>query len=574
MNYLRFCCCFVVLICLGLGSVANAQVIKQVSEEEINTQKVFIDATKEKILGNYENAATLFKEVLKRDKNNHVAAYELARIYYVLEKKEKSLKSIKMAITSDSENVWYQMFLADLEEENGNAKAAAKVYEKLLKENPKDAFYYEKLAFLKVKAGQPEKAIDVYNEMEKNFGVHEDISTRKHRIYLGMGDKKKAAQELETLIRYQPSNTDFYHMLAGFHQQMGDQDLANKVFKRILKVDPADVKASMALVGQNKSSGNDLDYLSSLKPLFQKEDVNIDLKIKELYPYIQKVVDGKADEQVTASTLALAETLEAAHPKEAKSFSAHADLLYYSGDKQTALTKYKSALNLNKSIFSIWEQVLYIYMETGNYEAMLPMTEDAIDRFPNKAKAYYFNGMALGQTKKHKEAVSSYKQALLMSRKNPMLQVDIQNHLATEYFMLGQFDKSDAAFEKALKINPKDHMVLNRYSSYLALQNKDLDKAKSMSALSNELAPNHPLYQNTYGAILYRMKEYKAAKEWVSKALDNGGDQAPAILDQYGDILYQLKDTEEAVSYWQKALEKGSKSPIIEKKIAERKIVE
>ena len=50
---------------------------QQVSEKEVNLQKVFIDASKEKILGNYETAASLFLEVLKEDKDNHAAAYEL-----------------------------------------------------------------------------------------------------------------------------------------------------------------------------------------------------------------------------------------------------------------------------------------------------------------------------------------------------------------------------------------------------------------------------------------------------------------------------------------------------------------
>jgi tetratricopeptide (TPR) repeat protein len=95
-----------------------------------------------------------------------------------------------------------------------------------------------------------------------------------------------------------------------------------------------------------------------------------------------------------------------------------------------------------------------------------------------------------------------------------------------------------------------------------------------MSALSNELAPNQPLFQDTYGWILYRMKEYKAAKEWISKALTNGGDQLPGVLEHYGDILFQLKDTEEAISYWQKALDKGANSANLEKKISDRKLYE
>jgi pentatricopeptide repeat protein len=567
-----YCIGFILFTCL-VSTPLNGQ-IKQVSEEEVNTQMVFIDATKEKILGNYEKAVSLYSEVLKRDETNDVAAYELARIYHVLEKKNDALKLIKQATSIDPDNDWYQLFLADMYEESGDSKAAAKIYDKLLDKNPKDAFFYEKLAFLLVKANQPEKAIKVYNDMEKHFGIHEDISLRKHRLYLGMGDKKKAADELEILIKYTPSNTDYYHMLASFYQQMGDKDMADEVYRRILKVDPADVKASIALAEQTKNDGDDLSFLATLKPLFEKGDVSIDLKIKELIPYIQKVADGKSDPEQTAAVIDLAQVLENVHSREAKAFAAHADLLYYSGDKENALAKYKEALKLNKSIFSVYEQIMYIYVENRDFETLLSLSEEAIDRFPNQAQAFYFNGLALGQLKKHKNAINSFKQALLMSRKNPLLQIDIYNHMATDYYMLKQFEKSNQSFEKALEINPNDHMVLNRYSTYLANRNENLEKAKAMSALSNELAPNQALYQDTYGWILYRMKEYAAAKEWTSKALSNGGEERPAILEHYGDILFQLKETEEAVTYWQRALEKGSASILLEKKIADRQIYE
>jgi tetratricopeptide (TPR) repeat protein len=547
---------------------------KQISEDEINTQKIFIDASKEKILGNFENAVYLFKEVLKRDEKNDAALYELARIYNVQEKNDKALHSIKEALSITPENVWYEMFLADLHDKMGKTKEAAKVFEKLVSQDNENTYYYEKWAFYLVKSGEAAKAIKVYDKLENKFGVNEELSSKKYRLYLGLGNQKKAAEELETLARSAPSNTDHKHMLASFYLQIGDQKKAEEIFKQILEIDPDDAYASIALAEKLKAGGDDVSYLNTLKPVFGKPDVNIDVKIKELIPYIQKIANAQSDELLTKTVVELAQILEEAHPYEAKSYAAHADILYYSGDNKSALKKYQKALELDKSVFTIWEQVMYINLELSDFEVLLQTSEDAIDLFPNQAKAYYFNGVAEGQLKNHRAAIGSLQQALLMSRRNPVLRLDIYNHMAIEYYQLEEFDKSDTAFEEALKINPQAHSILNRYSYYLATRGVKLAKAKEMCAKANELNSSNPYYQDTYGWILYKIKEYSAAKEWIERAMANGGDEIPDILEHYGDVLFQMDDVENAIINWQKALDKGSKSKMLEKKITDRQLYE
>ncbi len=573
MRFLYIKYYFLLITLLSLVGISPTYSQKQISEDEINTQKIFIDASKEKILGNYENAVYLFKEVIKRDKRNDASLYELARIYDIQEKNDKALHSIKEALSISPENVWYEMFLAELHDKMRNPKEAAKVYEDLVRQDNENTYYFEKWAFYLVKAGEAAKAIKVYNKLEDKFGVNEELSSKKYRLYLGLGNQKKAAEELKTLVRSAPSNTDYKHMLASFYIQVENREEAEKIYKKILEIDPNDAYASIALAEKLKAGGDDISYLSTLKPVFKKPDVSIDVKIKELIPYIHKIANS-GDQQLSKAILELAQILEEVHPGEAKSYSAFGDILYYSGDNQTALEKYQKAIELNESVFTIWEQVMYINLELGNFEALFQTSEDAIDLFPNQAKAYYFNGVANGHLKKHNDALVSLQQALMMSRKIPVLRLDIYNHMAIEYYQLKKLDKSDAAFEEALKINPSAHSILNRYSYYLAMRGEKLAKAKEMCAKANELSPNNPYYQDTYGWILYKIKEYNAAKEWIGKAIANGGGEMPNILEHYGDILFQLNDVKNAIINWQKALDKGSKSEILEKKIADRQLYE
>ncbi len=570
-SYLTF------IFCIGCCALLPAQDAVRVSEEFVNTEKVFIEASREKILGNYENAAFLYKEVLKRDRSNHAAAYELARIYDVLDKDDKALSSIKMAVALDKSNEWYQMFAADVYEKGSDYKAAAEVYKKLVDVEPNNNYYYTRWAFFLVKAKKTKKALEVYDLLEQRIGVSEEVCRKKHTLYLGTGEEEKAAAEYKKLIEYYPHQIQFRHQLAEFYYQINKKDLALDVYKQILEIDPEDTNATLALATTNNSTtdgaSDDVTLLRRLKPIFEKPEIEIDAKIGELMPFLEKVVETK-DKALAVAILDLSNIIEKVHPKDAKGYSLSGDILYHTGDNAAALEKYNSAIELRSNVFPIWENVMYIHAENKNFEELRTVTNRAMDIFPNQPRCYYFNGIANSETAKHEDAVDAFKQAIMMSRKDPALQHDLYYRLGLSYYALRKFKKSDKAFEDALKINPDNVGLLNSYSFHLAQRNEKLELAKDMAERCNKLNADNGSYQDTYGWVLYKMKDYKAAKKWASKALKNGGDQYPDTLERYGDILFQLGDRDEALQYWQSAQEKGSTSEMLDKKISQKKLIE
>ncbi len=570
-SYLTF------IFCIGCCALVQAQDAVRVSEEFVNTEKIFIEASREKILGNYENSAFLYKEVLKRDRGNHAAAYELARIYDVLDKDDKALSSIKMAVALDKGNPWYQMFAADVYEKGTDYKAAAKVYKQLVDTEPTNNYYYTRWAFFLVKAKKTEEALEAYDLLEQRIGVSEEVCRKKHTLYLGMGEEEKAAAEYQKLIEYYPNQIQFRHQLAEFYYRIDKKDLALDIYKQILEIDPEDSNASLALATtNNKNTGgasDDINTLNRLKPIFEKPEIEIDAKIGELMPFLEKVVETK-DKALAVAILDLSTTIEKVHPKDAKGYSLSGDILYHTGDNAAALEKYNRAIELRSNVFPIWENVMYIHAENKDFEELRTVSNRAMDIFPNQPRCYYFNGIANSEIAKQEDAVDAFKQAIMMSRKDPALQHDLYYRLGLSYYALRKFQKSDKAFEDALEINPDNVGLLNSYSFHLAQRNEKLDLAKEMAERCNKLKADNGSYQDTYGWVLYKLKDYKTAKEWTGKALKNGGDKYPDTLERYGDILFQLGDRDEALQYWQSAMEKGSTSEMLDKKISQKKLIE
>ena len=114
------------------------------------------------------------------------------------------------------------------------------------------------------------------------------------------------------------------------------QDLkgAYQKYMEILKVDPSDAKAELALAGSSKKGNRHQDFLNQLKPLFERDDIHIDVKMTELIPYIQKVADT-GDQELGAAVMELTDILEAKHSDQAKTFAAAADVAYYVDQKET-----------------------------------------------------------------------------------------------------------------------------------------------------------------------------------------------------------------------------------------------
>jgi tetratricopeptide (TPR) repeat protein len=437
------------------------------TEEEVNIQKLFLEANREKLLRKYDNAAYLFEEVTKKAKDNPAPYYELAKVYDLLEKSDKALKNIKTAIKLDGSNPWYRIFLAQLYEKNDSDLEAAKVYEQLAKNNPKQESYYYQWAYFLVKAEKGNEAILVFDNLEKMTGVSVEIAERKQKIYHQLGKKKAAAKELLKLSTTFPDNLDYKHNLARYYEQIGMRKKAKEVYQNIVQLNPEDAKARIALASYDAGNQtNDLGYLETLKELFRDDKVLLDVKVSKFYPYIQSISKEK-DPTVRQAILDLGKLLSETHSTAAKAYALYGDLFYQIDDLENALVQYKKALKEDDTVFSIWLNTMEIYHQLGKFDELSDFSEEAIDLFPNRGAAYYFSGLASNHQQKHNEAIASYQMALMISGKDVLLATDIYTAMSLSYAKQKQFDKAKTAAENGLKLNPNAANLLEQYGDVL-----------------------------------------------------------------------------------------------------------
>lgn len=417
---------FLFVLCLFIcGSPRLQAQAGTVSDAEVAAQGMFIEAQREKLLGNFEKAEPLLREILEKDNANHVILYELAQVLSELNKLDEAIQMAEKAVRFEEQNIWYNQLLASLYDKNEEDRKASKVYEGLAQIEPRNQEFYYKWAFHLVRIQLIEEAIEVYNKLERQIGITPEITRRKHSLYYGMGDFKRAEKEIVKLTEAYPSNTDHLLILAEYYQSQQADKRANEIYKRILKIEPKNAKAALAL----QSGQSNSDPLAGMRPIFADPKVKIDLKVKQLIPYIQKVATTQ-DNDLAQSALQLAALLTEVHPKEAKAYAAYADLLNITGQQESAKVNYEKTLALDESVFTVWEQLLYIYLEQKDYDQLATYSENAIDLFPNQARFYLLNGIALLENGAIEDAKDMLQEALLIGGQDEQLKQDVEKQLS------------------------------------------------------------------------------------------------------------------------------------------------
>lgn len=540
-------------------------------KEQIQFKFLFHNANKERILGNYQDALNLFMQCIAIAPEESTPYYEVANLYDASKQTDLALEYAEKAVNIDPDNYWYSILYAQSLQRAGNIEKAIVEYEKLIKKDGGNVDLYFDLAGMQMYSGKYKESIASFNEIEKQAGITEELSIQKEKIYIKMGDVDGAANEIQQLIDHEPDNLKYQVLLADLYMANEMDEKASKVYQEILEKDPQNPYANLSLYDYYKKKGENEKASIALKKAFASIELDIDAKMKILLSYY-----STKDSELKKEALDLCQILVNTHPKEAKAYTIYADFLYQEKKLEGAKENYLEALKLDESKLPIWNQLMFIESELQDNEALLRDSKKALELFPNQPLFYFFYGATNLQKKEYKEAIDYLTLGKDYVYKNPPLLAQFYANLGDANHGLKQFEASDAAYEEALKIEPNNIYVLNNYGYYLSLREEKLDRAEELSARCNELEPDQSNYQDTYAWILYKQGKYVQAKDWLEKALNNGGESNAVILEHLGDTYSKLNNLIKALELWNKAkaINDGSTSKFLDQKIADKKLYE
>jgi tetratricopeptide (TPR) repeat protein len=529
----------------------------------------FTEGMKHFMMEDYEKAVPSYQKALEITPDNAGIFYALANNYQKLKEEEKALVFAEKAVQQDPENAIYGELLADLYVRKRKYEQAARVYQNLISQNPTKAEYHVEQAAVYIFDNQYDDALKAYDRAERIMGVNEEITRQKQMVLMKIGKVDDAVKEGEKLVLSDPEEIEFSIDQAELLMSNKQNDKAIPYLEKILKMNPENAQAHVMLAQLYQEKG-DIDKCNrELELAFADNNLDATTKARILMGYMGMIKDDKSRE----TAFNLVKSLVKQNPNDPKSHAIYGDLLLQKGDEKGARDEYVKAARLDKSVNEVWGNIINMDFRLRQVDSAIVHSEEAIEVFPNQSAFWYYNGSAYYQKRNHAKAVESLEEARRLAPEGSDLTQHIYALLGDTYNSLNKHEKSDESYEAALKEDPNNDHVLNNYSYFLSLRKVKLERAAQMAETLVQKHPDNSTYLDTYAWVLYVMKDYKKAKLYLERAVELN-KASGVIVEHYGDVLYQLGEKDKAVEQWKKAKTVGTTSSLIDKKIAEMKLIE
>lgn len=443
------------VFCWSIISVSG-QIPELVTEEQLNTESVFLDALQLKLLDKYDDALKAFTEIEKKEPDNDVVLFEIASIYETINNFPNAINYIEKAIALQPENTVYRQFAMDLYRmTNDLAKYNLELEYQIEKGKYKEDHFYQ-LVKNHNKTGNYKESIKVLERLEKMSGYNKKLGLTKARIYQKETDNKKLVKELEKLEKLYPKDVDVLQQVASMYHSANDTKAALATYQKILKIDPQNGSAQIYIASQGSQATSEIQYLRSLGPLMGGESLTKDEKIKQLIPFVPK---GGDDPEIFAILLDYADVLQKKYPEDPKVNALHGDIFFNARQPGASVAYYQQSLVYVKSVFEVWQQLMQALDMTGQYRDLEKTAMESLDYYPGQAICYYFAGKAKLIMGHPAAALEILEEGIGFSAQNNFLRSDMKLMMVDASLQLKKNDQAQRLFAEVENMpgTRKDH---------------------------------------------------------------------------------------------------------------------
>ena len=238
----------------------------------------------------------------------------------------------------------------------------------------------------------------------------------------------------------------------------------------------------------------------------------------------------------------------------------HIDSVMMTAELFESLGRYQLATDTYKSVPR--EHPSFTAAEMGRAEALrradrtdaaVEVLEQLSESHPELPAVHVSAGDLYRQLDRFGDAAAAYERALDRYSDDAEEQWFVHYARAICYERLGEWEKAESDFRRALELNPEQPQVLNYLGYSLVEKQIKLDEALGMIERAVAKQPNSGYIVDSLGWVLYRLGRYDEAVDHMERAAELMPVD-PVVNDHLGDVLWAVGRKNEAEFQWKRAL--------------------
>ncbi|KAL4453721.1 hypothetical protein ABPG74_009617 [Tetrahymena malaccensis] len=517
------------------------------------------------VSGDYKNAFLSFEKSLQLDNNNEFTLFYTGLCYIQQQDNQNAEKFFKKTLNINSKHEGALLNLGNLiygekERENYQEKSAY-YYMKCIESNQKNKECLYKMGILHFNRKSHYKAIkffklildvdpqhplancslgDTYLELKQNYEALIYYKTCVELINQEQ-QQKELIQYYKKILQIDPNQPHLKNTLAELYFNSKQYDDAYLFYKQVIKNNPKDQKALLAIIKICEIKNNLSDQIYWLKNL-------IDIKNQNNDEYIQKL----------------------------------GDLNYEIKNYYEAISWYRQLFNKLKQNYSLALKIAQCYVDIADdhaaelwYLKALAIDQQNLISLENLSQLYYYERKTLQAAKYSQQCLSFHSQSLICNKIQGFLNYDDGHYqeasqnflmalkqspydpqalfsLAQTYEALKQFDKASFFYKKCITVNPIASIYKNLADCLIQLN--QIEEAIIMLTKSIQLDSS---YQDSYLLLakLYESKNDEQSSIEIYEKYYQIDPYDAAILLKLAQYYQKENQIEKSIHYYKSLIE-------------------
>ena len=542
---------------LLLLTLFTTMVVAQDAEKSRRYDAMFLEAICQREKGNSDAAFDLLRHCVDIDSTRSEAYFYLAQYYGALKQKDKMLGMMKKAVDLEPDNTIYLETLANVYISQRQYAEGIEMLERLYDKSRERDEVLGMLVQLYEQQQDYDNAIRTLNRLETLEGKSERLSFAKSSLFTQKGDKKAAISEMKKLADQYPHDNNYRCLYGNTLYVNGQQKKALAIYHEILKDDPDNRNAQMAMLAHY----NEQHDSAAANRLIEEILLNKQSSTEDRVTLMRQVI-GDSERAGGDSTRVL------------QLFHRMLDLPQSDADMALFCATYMNLKKMPKdSIGAVLEKAIQIAPDNAaarlqlvsyawqneDRDKVIALCKEARQYNPDEMAFYYYQGIAYYQNSQLDEALDAFQNGIgvITQQSDPAIVSDFYAVMGDIMHQKGMDREAYAAYDSCLQWKDDNIACLNNYAYYLSIKGEQLDKAEQMSYRTIKAEPKNATYLDTYAWILFMQKRYSEARIYIDQTLQNDSDTSAVLLEHAGDIYYHVGDTDKALVFWQQSLDRA-----------------